>query len=435
MTLTKRCIFLPVMLSLILIRLGQYENYPTYALDSLKIGDLKGQLSESRDLCLNFLINKMRGVDGGFYSTYLESHPNSTVYGVNHEITSESTGLALAYAATSQDLKLFHEEFTFLERYQVGSLGVTYWKLNPDRTPFRNIGGSYSSALIDDLRILKALIKGYAIWRDEAYLDLARRMIGGVKNYMTTDGLLVDNVDWTPTDSRLKSTTVILGYIDFESLLKASEYDPSLIRSFDRSVEVVSNGRVGSTGLFYDLYNISSARYSNIGSGSSSALQILTSIHLVEAGLRDVAKPTYQFFRDAYLKDGAIYSNYDPYGGNHSVYELDIGAYSLASRLALLEGDLEFSLRVLTEKILPRQYRDSSSNLHGAFTSTWPEEYLDANIWDNFLAIHTIEEIIATINISEPLYSKTIFFLTIVAICAPTFAATYKLARRCKPTR
>ncbi|MBS7626970.1 hypothetical protein KEJ51_08080, partial [Candidatus Bathyarchaeota archaeon] len=116
--------------------------------------------------------------------------------------------------------------------------------------------------------------------------------------------------------------------------------------------------------------------------------------------------------------------------------ELDTGAYSLASRLALLEGDIEFSLRVLTEKILPRQCMDSTSNLHGAFTSTWPEEYLDANIWDNLLAINTIEEIIATINISgEPEYSKTIFSLTIVAICVPTFAATYMLARRCRSTR
>ncbi|MBS7627083.1 hypothetical protein KEJ51_08665, partial [Candidatus Bathyarchaeota archaeon] len=341
-TLIERNIFLPVMLSLILIRPSQYETHSTYTLDSLEIEDLKVRLAESRDLCLKFLIGKMRGVEGGFYSTYLEGHPKSTAYGVNHEVTSESTGLALAYAATSRDLELFREEFIFLKKYQVGSLGVTYWKLNPDLAPFRNIGGSYSSALIDDLRILKALIKGYEVWRDDAYLDLARRMIGGVKNYMATDGLLVDNVDWTPTGSCLRSTTVILGYIDFEALLKASEYDPSFIRSFNRGVEIVSNGRAGSTGLFYDLYNISTARYSNIDSGPSSTLQILTSLHLAEARLREVAEPTYQFFRDAYLKDGAIYSSYDPSGGNHSAYELDTGAYSLASRLALLEGDIEF---------------------------------------------------------------------------------------------
>jgi hypothetical protein len=375
----------------------------------------------------------MRGVEGGFYSTYLEGHPNSTIYGVNHEVTSESTGLALAYAATSRDLNLFHEEFLFLKRYQVGPLGVTYWKLNPDLTPFRNIEGSYSSALIDDLRILKALLKGYEIWRVEGYLELAGRMIGGVESYMTSDGLLVNNLDWTPTGSCLRSTIVVLGYIDFEALAKAAEYNPTFIRVSNRCLEIVSNGRLRSTGLFYELYNTSSATYLNLDGGVSSTFQILTALHLAEAGLVREAEPTYRFFKDLYLKDGVIYSNYDPVRGNHSAYEVDTGAYSLASRLAILEGDLDLPIRILAEKILPRQCTVQTSDLYGAFTSTWPGESLDANIWDNLLAIQTIEEIILTMNIvDEPTDSNRCLWFTVLTLSVLTVAAICIIARRCR---
>ncbi|MEM3004975.1 MAG: hypothetical protein QXK96_06750, partial [Candidatus Bathyarchaeia archaeon] len=352
------------------------------------------EFARARDLCHAFILRNMRNSAGGFYSTYLEVYPNSSSYGVNHEITSESTGLAMKYALKSGNLTLFSEQYEFLKEYQLGRLGTAYWKLNPDLTPFRNMH-VFSSALIDDLRILDALITGYEVWKDKKYLELARVMIGGIREYKTEDDLLVENLDWTADGASMRSATTILGYLDLKALFAASRYEQALTRTYANALKLILDAQFNTTGLFYERYDISLRTYFNSEAGTSTILQLLTALHLAEAGINKEANASYVFLREAFLRDGSVASLYDPADGLHNSNELDTGSYSIFAALAAALGDVDFASLVLKMKVLPKQDLDRSSRLYGAFVTTWPGENFDANSWDNILTLCSLEMVIS----------------------------------------
>jgi len=374
----------------------------------------------------------MRNAAGGFYSTYREDNQKSDVYGINHEVTSESVGLVLIYAVAARNHSLFQEQFTFLRNYQIGSLGMTYWKLKPDLKPYPNSAGSFSAALIDDLRILKALISGYELWKDENYIRLARGMISGIQHYRTADNLLVDNVDWVEGGSSQKSEIVILGYLDLLALLKASKYEESMTAVYDRATKLVTGGQQRETGLFHELYNTSSSAYITPKGVSSTIFQILIALSLSETGLKKELNASYTFLKTAYLKDGVVHSAYDPRDGSHHDDEIDTGSYSLLARLALLEGDVTLARRILEEKVLPEQDKQTGSPLCGAFTTTWPSGFLDANSWDNLLTIHFLEEMAISLQVIIPEISTESSSMSPLIVVALAVGATILLARKLK---
>ncbi|MBS7622686.1 hypothetical protein KEJ39_03315 [Candidatus Bathyarchaeota archaeon] len=418
--------------ALILLTYPAQMLNPSYAQPPIPDSSLD-EFIRARDLCHDFLLRRMRNSAGGFYSTYSEIYPDSSSYGVNHEVTSESTGLALEYAIKSGNLTLFNEQFEFLRRHQIGVLGTTYWKLNPDLTAFRNLN-VFSSALIDDLRILDALITGYEIWKDSRYLELAKVMINGIRLYEAEGHLLAENLDWTTNRAAMRSTTTILGYLDIKAILAASQYESTLNETYARTVNLILQAQFNTTGLFYERYNISSGTYFNPEDGANTILQLLTTLHLAEAGYRKEAKASYTFLKDRLMKDGAVHSSYDPADGRHPDEELDTGSYSLYAILATALGDTDFSSLILKTKVLPKQNLDQTSRLYGAFVTRWPGEILDANSWDNLLALNSLTTLISTlgqVDVGPSIPAGTAMFVLVFGISIVAVTTYVLKARRC----
>lgn len=341
----------------------------------------------------NFLINKMMSKNGAIYSTFKKGYPSSLLYGVNHEITAESVGLALIYAVKSEDKHLFELEYNFVKNYLIGTYNVCYWKLNEDLSPFIHEGYA-CSASIDDLRIIEALILGYEKWKNIEYLNLAKQIMNGVyKNEVNQRGLFL--VDWFCWNKGgvIKSQGLTLYYAKFSSLKKIKEYDSNWEAIFNKTLQKVLNGKIKNSPLFFEAYDAYKG-YRNAKMYVSSINQILIGINLIDAEQFEEAKKVYEFFKEEYNLKGYISDSYDPLTRKASGIKAGIGAYSLLARLAIKIGDVQFALKVILEKILPMQVNDSSSVYYGGFLNQWPSEIFDANSYDNLQALITLRTLI-----------------------------------------
>lgn len=342
-------------------------------------------------MCMEFMEAKMVTGEGAVYSTFKRGYGGSTAYGVNHEVTAESVGLLMLYAVERGDKALFDRETFFLEERLLSPLGICYWKLREDLSPFRD-GGYASSASIDDLRIVEALIGGYKLWGDERYISLADTVMDGVLKYEVdrSADILVDYYIWR--DSRgEKAETLTLAYARFSSLLEMGRLDPRWIKVFNETLKVVLEGTQGSTQMFYPRYNLRRQRY--VDGPVDTIEELTTAMNLAEIGEKEKAGMTYAFLREDYLRKGFISDSYT-LKGEGSASDAGVGAYSLLARLALKLGDPSLALKIICEEILAVQETDPNSEYYGAFMNQWPTDKPDANAYDNLQTLLTLREAI-----------------------------------------
>lgn len=342
-------------------------------------------------MCMEFMEAKMVTGEGAVYSTFKRGYGGSAVYGVNHEVTAESVGLLMLYAVEEENKALFDREMLFLEERLLSPLGICYWKLREDLSPFRD-GGYASSASIDDLRIVEALIEGYNLWGDERYISLAGTVMDGIFKYEVdrSANILVDYYTWR--DSRgEKAETLTLAYARFSSLLKMGRLDSRWIKVFNETLRVVLEGSQDSTGLFYPKYKVGSRRY--MGDPADTLEELTIAINLAEIGGEEEADTVYRFLKEDYLRRGFISDSYT-LKGEGSTFDAGVGAYSLLARLALKLGDRNLALKIIYEEILAVQEMDPDNEYYGAFMNQWPTDRLDANAYDNLQALLTLNEAI-----------------------------------------
>lgn len=332
-----------------------------------------------------FIFRKMMGEGGAIYSTYHTGYPDSEKFGVNHEVLSESIGLALLYAYYARNLTLFRALLDFVEKHLLSPHGTLYWKLNPDLTPF-GVGGHYSSALIDDLRVARALILGYRLWNDGRALNVSLRLSKGLANY-NRGGDLVESISWSG-ENIYKSDKVFLSYLDLRALELLSEIDGGWRDILEASKVRILNGK--RDGLFFHtFFDVKSGKYGDVFDVCDSLNQLLILDHLVDAGLKEEALPLFGFFKDRFEEFGEINGLYGPNGT--AIGGVGIGTYSLFSCLALKLNERGLAKRVLESWVLSSQDLEEGSPLFGALVAKWPGDMLDANSFDNLMGAISLE--------------------------------------------
>jgi hypothetical protein len=370
------------------------ENFSSIA--SQKI-ELINRLKESETLCKSFMLSKMVTNEGAVYSTFKQGYKESTVYGINHEVTAESIGLLMLYAVKEGNKPLFDMEVAFLKEKLLSPLGICYWKLKEDFSPFI-YNGYFSSASIDDLRIIDALIEGYNLWKDMNYISLIYIMMNGVFNYEVDEAtnILVDYYVWKNSESDMgkKAEILTLAYARLPTLLKMAKFESRWIKVFNETLKVVLEGLNSQQSLFYQEYNVKNKEYKGVYFNTIEELMI--ALNLVEIGKKDKALLIYDFYKKAYLKEGFISDIYR-LNGEASPSDAGIGSYALLARLSLKLNDYDFALKIIFEKILTCQEKNSKSEYYGAFMNEWPI-VKDANAYDNLQALLTLRETIKALN-------------------------------------
>jgi len=320
-------------------------------------------MTTSESLGREFMIRELMSAEGGLWSNRLEIYPESSVAGVNHDVISESMGLLLLYAAYSRDKALFDQAYNFAITYLQSTDDLLYWKLLSNYEVFGN-----SNASIDDLRVIKALLKGYDCWQEEAYKETALEIAAAVQAYNVVhddakDDILVEGASWTEEDV-YSTSDLVLSYADSEAMVRLIEENAAWEDVLDNTMAVLSEAALGN-GLYEEVYSLDSNAFVPSDDGSlNMILQMLTALNLAEAGVVTPANTTLDFIMSEYDRLGdRVPMSYNRDGTPVTINEAgdfyeDLSVYSIIARLAYVLGEGDFGDEIV-EKISQIQISDS----------------------------------------------------------------------------
>lgn len=245
---------------------------------------------------LRFVLEKMRDHTlpqpwrYGVWTNLLDVDAPTDVYAYGHKVTSETMGLMLEVSACLKDAQAYNEALTYVRDLMVSPLyAVVNWAMDPKlgrpvlqqdepSAPWRN-----GNAPIDDLRVVRALIKGASQVQSEESLAIAKKILRGLYWTSVTDrdrdqyrdfadyegGLIAYAWNWEEvSDESLVPPALATGlgetdvdiiplsYQDLEALAMATRLDPrwrEVLAAATRFVldsEVKVDGQ--PTGLFWN---------------------------------------------------------------------------------------------------------------------------------------------------------------------------------------
>lgn len=106
-------------------------------------------------ILLNFIEKDLSKKGYGIYTNYINNTSEGDIT-KGHSVLSESEGLMMLYAVNANNKELFDEQFEIVKNMRLKN-GLISWRKEGDEN-------SDSSATIDELRIIKALLLAYNRW-------------------------------------------------------------------------------------------------------------------------------------------------------------------------------------------------------------------------------------------------------------------------------
>ena len=298
---------------------------------------------------LSFITGKLT-INGGEILSTFQLDASSQ----EDSIFSESYGLMLEYAAKAENKELFERYYSYLEENMQLDNGLYGWSLN---------GGSLSAsnALVDELRIFKALSKANSLWG--GYEADINELSTSILKYNTEQLRLINSYD---VKARLKEEKLTLCFADFEALQTLIDENPDDIRYseiYDNALLTVKNGYIGgSLPLYADYYDYQKNKYSYENMNMTESMYTLLNM----AKLHMLSEETVSWLRDRLNTDG-IKARYNLDGTVQKGYNYESASiYALAVMIADELGDSQMKTKALIRMERFRCF-DSSSVTNGAF--------------------------------------------------------------------
>lgn len=284
-----------------------------------------------RDL-LSFLQRRMLGPRGAPH-TRVPLRPGALAgEGPNaRAVLSESIGLLMTYAVLADSRGLFDSQRRLVRRVLQGPHGLLAWRAS------RSLGRvDPSSASIDDLTVIRALLRGSARWSDPALEGEAAVIAHGVFDHQVADDLLMDAASWDE-HGVYTSGDVQLAYLDLRTMADLAERDGVWEPVYGRSLELL-RGAETTPGLFAEIWRpdgaglVASAEVNGILAGYCA-------LHLAEVG--EGGETTLALFQELFDERGALPGRFASGTGEPLTGFEGVAVYAIAARLALALGDLD----------------------------------------------------------------------------------------------
>lgn len=324
--------------------------------------------------CLNFIQTSMSG-EKGIFTNFLHNDEISEM-ATGHQILAESEGLIMLYAVCGGNKDLFDEHFNIV-RSMVLNNGVIAWRVGPKGEMLTK-----SSASIDDLRIIRALIYADDRWGDRKYNCFANKLVRRVKKYeLISDGI----VDFYDGESKMKANTITISYIDLYTMKILAQKDDAWGNAFEKGLNIINNAFVSEDVPFFrKAYDYKTKSYS-LENKINMIDYLNTLLHLSEVDLCPRAavnwlkvqiKTQNALFNEYYIDSAMPASNLE-----------SPASYAIACRIARNIEDEEL-YELMKDKLLMFQVTDKLSPIYGAFGDA---KTLEVYSFDNLQALLALQ--------------------------------------------
>lgn len=315
-----------------------------------------------------FVQKKMIG-KYGIYTNYLDTLQKDQV-ATGHEVLSESAGLYLCYTASRGNKTAFYKLLKTTKSYLDNGVSFSY-RYTP-QTHKKSSG----NAAIDDLRLIRALYKGAAIFDDPS---LKKETTAYGKRFVETN--IHDNqlVDFYDSKLQKQATNITLCYIDLDTLKllpMAKNQKNVLVKNQE---EILKNGYLSDAfPLYKTRYDYKKKKY--IDSQEINVIEsLITILHLSKEKLETQA--SIEFLKEK-VGSGTLYNRYDKEGKvvdeNQST-----AAYALCALIAAVVHDQKFYQEAMSQ-VEKFQVMDTTSPIDGGFGKG---ETMEAYSFDNLMAL------------------------------------------------
>jgi hypothetical protein len=223
---------------------------------------------------------------GGIYTNYRD---DSEGLPSGHDVISESQGIMLEYALKTENKELFDSTFLYLKNNMFKN-PLAAWVKPKDKA------ASDVNALLDDLRIYKALNLAQKLWA--GYEPYISGYAEAIDKYNTNKDYLVDSYDFK---NKFKAKRFTLCYADFEALEILAQQNKHNQLLYQNTLELVKQGYISDDfPLYYSYYDYSHKAYKQDDLNMAEAMYTL--YHLAQIG--ELKKETIQWLKNNMEQDG-----------------------------------------------------------------------------------------------------------------------------------
>ena len=341
------------------------------------VANMPIRASYSEYKTLNFILNNMSNSKFGIYTNYLNSKDINIDKATGKDILSESQGLLLLYFLNKDDKHNFDKALKFTTKNFSLKNSTFAWRIREHK--FKD----NSNCLINDLRILRALILADEKWDDKYYSKQIKKISEGLLKYNTKKDICLDFYD---IKNKTNSKYTTISYIDLYTLKKLSFLDNRWKKTYENSKNVVINSKISNTIFYQYKYDIENKKYIN-QKNIDLTQNLYTLIHLAEVNL--ISSKDVNWIYEEFKKNNKLYSHYSFDLNPESNIE-STAIYSLASRLFYLVDEREKSQNLLN-KCNEFKVSSKDSPLYGSFANEQTKEVYSFDNLQYLLSISLLD--------------------------------------------
>lgn len=316
---------------------------------TIPYSNLQASALESTQL---FVEEKMSREDYGIKTTY--HLPVKSYYDASgEEVLSESMGLMMLHYVYTKNEPAFKGLRLFCEENLKNNSIYVYRE------------GFWTNALIDDLRIIEALLLAGETFNNVDYTNQALAYADVLYETNTSNGLLVDFYD---VQYKNRNNFLTLCYANFELLSKLSTYDSRWESILETTKAIVHSGFISdSFPLYYNNYDYSSNTYNQESIHIVHGLKTL--LHLAE--IEELPSSSLQWLKQR-VSEGTLYGSYSITGEALTDIQ-STAAYAIAARIAVAAHDESLYYQCI-QRMEQYKINDPSHEMFGCFGNAETKE-------------------------------------------------------------
>ncbi|MDF2944318.1 MAG: glycoside hydrolase [Herbinix sp.] len=298
-----------------------------------------------------FITNEMTTVEGGVHVNYLESEQPSPA---GFDILSESQGIMMEYGVLKKDKALFDQYLNYVTKNMLVSDSLAAWMVTKEGS------AADSNALVDDLRMYKALYRANQLWG--GYDELLNNWGKSIIEYNTNKNQPVNYYDFK---AKKKANRISLCFLDFEALKLLEKIDTNVVGIYDNSNQLMKEGYISNDfPFYYSYYDYDKKEYSSDDLNMAEAMYTLLNL----ARVNELGENSITWIEKS-LESTGIKARYTINGDIVEGYNYESTAiYAIVAMIGKEIGNNKMVTEALSRMELVRTF-DSSLLWKGTFTT------------------------------------------------------------------